>query len=118
LTSREIELAAIGAATGSNCVPCIEFHIPEAHKAGLTTAQLREAIQYAGRTGKPPRRKFWRPPGGPWTRPLALAKPKPKGKTPGRVLTETVLLASAVEITPLHYPGIQGVSISSCNPSK
>jgi AhpD family alkylhydroperoxidase len=57
LTSREIELVAIGAALGSNCVPCIEFHIPEAHKAGLTAAQIREAIQYADKVRQAPAQK-------------------------------------------------------------
>jgi AhpD family alkylhydroperoxidase len=57
LTSREIELVAIGAAMGSNCVPCIEFHIPEAHKAGLTAAQIREAIQYADKVRQAPAQK-------------------------------------------------------------
>ena len=29
LTPRDRELVAIGAAMGSNCVPCIEHHIPK-----------------------------------------------------------------------------------------
>ncbi len=47
LTDRERELVAIGAAIGSNCVPCIEHHIPEARKSGLSDAQIGEAVRLA-----------------------------------------------------------------------
>ena len=57
LTARESELVALGAAMGSNCVPCIEYHIPEARKAGLSDAQIRAAIEVADRVRKVPARK-------------------------------------------------------------
>jgi 4-carboxymuconolactone decarboxylase len=41
LTNAERELVALGAAIASNCVPCIEYHIPEARKAGLDDQQIR-----------------------------------------------------------------------------
>lgn len=47
LNPRERELVAIGAALASNCVPCIEFHIQEARKAGLSDAEIAEAIEFA-----------------------------------------------------------------------
>lgn len=47
LNPRERELVAIGAALASNCVPCIEFHIQEARKAGLADAEIAEAIEFA-----------------------------------------------------------------------
>lgn len=47
LSPVERELAALGASLGSNCVPCTEFHIDAARKAGLTDAQIREAISIA-----------------------------------------------------------------------
>lgn len=47
LTKRERELVAIGAALGSNCASCIEFHLPEARAAGLSEAQIREAVELA-----------------------------------------------------------------------
>lgn len=53
----ESELVALGAALASNCVPCIEFHIPEARKAGLTDAQISEAIHLADKVRKVPARK-------------------------------------------------------------
>lgn len=34
LTPRDLELVALGAAMGSNCVPCIEYHIPQSRKVG------------------------------------------------------------------------------------
>lgn len=46
LTPREQELVALGAAMGSNCVPCIEFHVPASREAGLTDAQCRPAKRW------------------------------------------------------------------------
>jgi AhpD family alkylhydroperoxidase len=57
LTARERELVALGAALGSNCVPCIEYHVPEARKAGLTDRQIREAIHLADKVRQVPARK-------------------------------------------------------------
>ena len=57
LTPRETELVALGAALGSNCVPCIEFHIPQARKAGLTEAEIHAAIQLADKVRQVPARK-------------------------------------------------------------
>ncbi|PKO88257.1 MAG: hypothetical protein CVU18_07870 [Betaproteobacteria bacterium HGW-Betaproteobacteria-12] len=57
LTPRERELVALGAAMGSNCVPCIEHHIPEARRAGLSDAELGEAIELADQIRQVPARK-------------------------------------------------------------
>lgn len=57
LNPREYELVALGAAIASNCVPCIEYHIPEARHAGLTDAQILEAIQLADKIKQVPARK-------------------------------------------------------------
>ncbi|MBI4193967.1 MAG: carboxymuconolactone decarboxylase family protein [Betaproteobacteria bacterium] len=57
LNPRERELVALGAAMGSNCVPCIEYHIPEARKAGLTDSQVTAAIRLADRVRQVPARK-------------------------------------------------------------
>ena len=57
LTPKERELVALGSALGSNCVPCIEYHIPEARKAGLTDSQLAEAIRLADKVRQVPARK-------------------------------------------------------------
>lgn len=57
LTHRESELVALGAAMGCNCVPCVEHHIPEARKAGLTDSQIRAAIELADKVRQVPARK-------------------------------------------------------------
>ncbi len=57
LSPRERELVALGAAMGSNCVPCIEYHIPEARKAGLADTQISEAIRLADKVRQVPARK-------------------------------------------------------------
>lgn len=57
LTDRERELVALGAALGSNCVPCMEYHIPAARKAGLSDAQIVEAVRLADKVRQVPARK-------------------------------------------------------------
>lgn len=54
LTNVERELVALGAALASNCVPCIEHHIPEARRAGLSDGQINEALQLADRIRQVP----------------------------------------------------------------
>lgn len=54
LNTRERELVAIGAALASNCVPCIEYHIQTARKAGLTDAEISEAIKLADKIKRVP----------------------------------------------------------------
>ncbi len=57
LSPSERELVALGAALGSNCIPCLEHHIPEARKAGLTDAQIAEAIRLADTLRQGPARE-------------------------------------------------------------
>lgn len=57
LSPAERELVALGAALGSNCVPCIEYHVPEARKTGLSDAQINEAIHLADKVRQVPARK-------------------------------------------------------------
>ena len=57
LTDRERELVALGAAMGSNCVPCIEYHIPAARKAGLSDPQIAEAVRLADKVRQVPAKK-------------------------------------------------------------
>ncbi len=57
LTPRDRELVALGAALGSNCVPCVEYHIPEARKAGLSDDAIRAAIHHADKIRQVPARK-------------------------------------------------------------
>ena len=57
LSPRDSEFVALGAALGSNCVPCIEYHIPQARKAGLTDDEIQAAIQLADKVRQVPARK-------------------------------------------------------------
>lgn len=57
LTPIESELVALGAALGSNCIPCIEYHIPEARKAGLCDQKISEAVRLADKVRQVPARK-------------------------------------------------------------
>jgi len=59
LNAAERELVALGAALGSNCVPCIEYHIPESRKAGLNDQQISEAIRLADKVRQVPARKVF-----------------------------------------------------------
>lgn len=57
LNHRERELVALGGAMGSNCISCIEYHIPEARRAGLSDAQIAEAIGLSDKLRQVPARK-------------------------------------------------------------
>lgn len=57
LTPRERELVSLGAAMGSNCISCIEHHVPASRNAGLPDAQISEAINLAGELRQVPARK-------------------------------------------------------------
>lgn len=54
LKPRERALTALGAALASNCVPCLEYQIPAARKAGLSDAQIREAVTVADKVRRVP----------------------------------------------------------------
>jgi 4-carboxymuconolactone decarboxylase len=54
LSLRERELTALGAAIASNCIPCIEYHIPQARKIGLSDADIREAVELAEKVRRVP----------------------------------------------------------------
>lgn len=57
LIPRERELVALGAAMGSNCVPCVEYHVAESRKIGLTDREIHAAIQHADKIRQVPARK-------------------------------------------------------------
>ncbi len=54
LTPREKELVAIGASIGSNCIPCIKFHIPAALRVGIDKNELVQAIELANTVKQAP----------------------------------------------------------------
>lgn len=57
LSSRDRELVALGAAIGSNCAPCAEYHIPKARDAGVSDSEISEAIRLSDSVRQVPARK-------------------------------------------------------------
>lgn len=57
LSPRDRELVALGAAMGSNCASCIEYHIPKSREAGLTDREIHAAIKHADLIRQVPARK-------------------------------------------------------------
>jgi 4-carboxymuconolactone decarboxylase len=56
LNDREQSLVALGAAIASNCVPCVEYHIPGAKRAGLSDIEIDEAVRIADKVRQVPAR--------------------------------------------------------------
>jgi len=56
LNDRERTLVGLGAALASNCVPCIEYHIPRARSVGCSDAQIKQALQIADKVRRVPAR--------------------------------------------------------------
>jgi 4-carboxymuconolactone decarboxylase len=56
LNDREQSLVSLGAAIASNCVPCVEYHVPGAKKVGLTDEQIHEALRIADKVRRVPAR--------------------------------------------------------------
>jgi len=56
LNDREQILVALGAAIASNCVPCIEYHVPAAKRAGLGDVEIKEAVRIADKVRRVPAR--------------------------------------------------------------
>lgn len=54
LSTRDRELVALGAAVAANCIPCVEYHIPKAREAGVSDAELAEALELADKVRKVP----------------------------------------------------------------
>jgi 4-carboxymuconolactone decarboxylase len=57
LTPRETELVAIAASAASNCVPCLEYHVPKAREASVSDDDILAAIRLAERVKQAPARK-------------------------------------------------------------
>jgi AhpD family alkylhydroperoxidase len=57
LTAHERALVSLGAAMGSNCISCVEHHVPASRRVGLSNAQISEAIRLADEVRQVPARK-------------------------------------------------------------
>jgi 4-carboxymuconolactone decarboxylase len=54
LDPREHALVALGAALGSNCIPCVEHHLQAAQRAGLDAPRIAAAVALADRVRQVP----------------------------------------------------------------
>jgi len=54
LSEKERELVALGAALGSNCIPCIVNHVAVAKKIGIADEQITEAVELADKVRRVP----------------------------------------------------------------
>ncbi|MGQ0503562.1 MAG: carboxymuconolactone decarboxylase family protein [Panacagrimonas sp.] len=57
LSARDRALVGLGAALASNCIPCIEHHLPNARKAGLTDDEIQQALNLADTIRQVPARR-------------------------------------------------------------
>ena len=54
LSPKEKELVALGAALGSNCIPCVVYHLGVAEKIGISDEEIKEAVELADEVRKVP----------------------------------------------------------------
>ena len=47
LDTKTRELVAIGASVVANCRPCLDYHVNEARKAGVSDCGMRDAVSVA-----------------------------------------------------------------------
>jgi len=59
LTEKELELVAIGASIGGNCIPCLEYHYKKCVELGFSQRQLAKAIAMAKKVKEVPNQKIY-----------------------------------------------------------
>ena len=59
LTEKELELVAIGASIGGNCIPCLEYHYKKCVELGFSQQELTEAITMAKKIKEVPNQKIY-----------------------------------------------------------
>lgn len=106
LESGERELVALGAALGSNCVPCTEHHIAEARKIGFSPRQLEEAVLIADDVRRTPARKVLATALEALSEPVAAAAASPEGKAGAFAADEQEPATAAGK--PDESPGVKG----------
>jgi 4-carboxymuconolactone decarboxylase len=47
LSLKEISLVSLGASIGSNCIPCVVYHIKQCRNSGVTDEEIKTAIDAA-----------------------------------------------------------------------
>lgn len=58
LDIKTIELVALGAAIGGNCIPCLEWHYKKCAELGIPKEEIREAIEMANKVKQVPIKKI------------------------------------------------------------
>lgn len=59
LSEKEKELVAIGAAIGTNCIPCLEWHYKKSTELGFSKQDMQEAIAMAKKVKEVPTGKIY-----------------------------------------------------------
>lgn len=54
LNEKTIELVAIGAAIGGNCIPCLEWHYKKCIELGISKKEIQEAVDMAKKVKEVP----------------------------------------------------------------
>jgi len=57
LSKREIEMVALGAALGSNCIQCVHYHVRAAKQLGVTDQEFDDVFKVADQVRKVPAKK-------------------------------------------------------------
>ncbi len=58
LSAEYIELVALGAAVGGNCIPCLEWHFKKCIELGIPLVDVIEAIEMAKKVRQVPIEKM------------------------------------------------------------
>lgn len=58
LDEKMIELVALGAAIGGNCVPCLKWHFDKCVELGIPKEEIKEAIEMAKKVKQVPINKI------------------------------------------------------------
>lgn len=112
LGNGERELVALGAALGSNCVPCAEHHIAEARRVGFSPRQLKEAVRLADHVRQAPARKVLAAALGVLAEPANSAAATPGGEA--RSVAEGELETAAAAGKPDDGPVAKGFDRRCC----
>ncbi len=58
LNMKTIELVALGASIGGNCIPCLEWHYKKCVELGIPKEEIREAIEMSNKVKQVPIKKI------------------------------------------------------------
>jgi AhpD family alkylhydroperoxidase len=118
LTVHDRALVGLGAALGSNCIPCVEHHIRAARDAGLDDDRIRAALDLADTIRQVPARRalaratelLGLPASGPATAPGCCA---PEQKPVEQTLDA---MAATMQRMMAHCGGAAPATLSGCQP--